>query len=114
MSYRRGDVVIVSFPHSDGINYSRRPAIIVQADDVETGLRQRLVAQITTNLSRTGSTRVLVPQNTDLGRQMGLASNSVIVADNLAVVKDYMIAKKIGHCADMTAIDAALKAALGI
>jgi mRNA interferase MazF len=114
MTYRRGDVVIVNFPHSDGINYSKRPAIIVQSDEVETDLSQTLIAQITSNLARTGSTRVLVAQNTDLWRQMGLETDSVVVADNLATVKDYMIRKKIGHCLDMEVINIALRKALGL
>lgn len=114
MPYKRGDVIIVDFPHSDGISYSKRPAMIVQSDEAETGLRQRLIAQITSNLARTGDTRVLVSRNTDSWKQMGLETDSIVVADNLATVKDYMIRKRIGHCSDMEAVNTALKKALGL
>lgn len=55
--FRRGDVVLVRYPHSDLITYKKRPALVVQDETVETGLRQRLVAPITSNLRRTGETR---------------------------------------------------------
>lgn len=47
MSYRRGDVILVRFPHSDLIEYSKRPTLVVQTGDLDTGLDQRIVALIT-------------------------------------------------------------------
>jgi len=35
---KRGDVVLVWFPNSDLKTLKRRPALIVQADDLKTGL----------------------------------------------------------------------------
>ena len=40
MSYRRGDVVLVLFPDSNLRTAKRRPALVVQADDLRTGLPQ--------------------------------------------------------------------------
>jgi len=38
MNLRRGDVVLVWFPHSDLKTFKQRPALVVQADGLETGL----------------------------------------------------------------------------
>jgi mRNA interferase MazF len=114
MTYRRGDVILVYYPNSDLITYKKRPALIVQADDVKTNLSQRLVAMITSNLARQGETRVTILKNSELGKTMGLKMNSVVVADNLATVEEAVIDQKIGHCSDMEAIDIALKKALGL
>lgn len=114
MTYRRGDVVLVYYPNSDLITYKKRPALIVQADNVKTDLSQKLVAMITSNLSRQGETRVTIPKGSNLCEAMGLRTDSVVVVDNLATVKDQVIDKKIGHCSDMEAINTALKKALGL
>ena len=114
MIYRRGDVVLLYYPHSDLITYKKRPALIVQADDVKTGLAQKLVAMITSNLNRVGETRVAVLKNSDLGKAMGIRIDSVVVTDNLATIENQIIDKKIGHCSDMEAINTALKKTLGI
>lgn len=114
MTYKRGDVVLVYYPNSDLTTYKKRPALIVQADDVKTDLAQKLVAMITSNLARVGETRVTVLKDSDLGKAMGIRLDSVVVADNLATVEDQIIDKKIGHCLDMEAVNTALKKALGI
>jgi mRNA interferase MazF len=46
LSYRRGDVVLVLFPNSDLRTAKLRPALIVQADELQTGLPQLIVAMI--------------------------------------------------------------------
>lgn len=112
MICKRGDVVLVRYPNSDMQTFKKRPALVVQADHIETGLAQKLVALITTNLQRTGETRLFVSSKSAIGQQMGLINDSMIVADNLATVRDFMIDKVIGNCIDMSAVDAALKKAL--
>lgn len=114
MTYKRGDVVLVYYPNSDGKSAKKRPALVVQSDEIETGLSQKLLALITSNLERIGATRVLIAQNTDLGRQMGLISDSVVVTDNLATVRDYMFLKKIGYCSEMEAVNTALRETFGL
>jgi mRNA interferase MazF len=47
MPFRRGDVVLVLFPESNLLTAKRRPALVVQADDLETALPQTIVAMIT-------------------------------------------------------------------
>jgi mRNA interferase MazF len=114
MTYKRGDVILVNFPNSDLKTYKKRPALIVQADDITTDLSQKLVALITSNLIRQGETRVTVFKGSELGKEMGIRMDSVVVTDNLATVKDYAIDKKIGHCSDIESINVALKKALGL
>src|SRR5206468_2047496 len=49
-AHRRGDVVLVLFPHSDLSTAKLRPALVVQADNLQTGLPRVIVAMITSRL----------------------------------------------------------------
>ncbi len=114
MSYKRGDVILVRFPNSDLKTYKKRPALVVQADGLATGLSQTIIALITSNTARTGSTRVPVQKSDQAGQAMGLRSDSVVVTDNLATVLEREIDKAIGHCPAMPRVDQALKQTLGL
>lgn len=114
MSYRRGDVVLVLFPNSGLETFKKRPALIVQADDLIIDHPQRVVACITSRVHRTGSTRIAVPAESDTGQQMGLVRDSLIVVDNLATVGDKAIARRLGSCPVMHEIDECLKTVLGL
>lgn len=114
MTYKRGDVVLVRFPNSDLKTYKKRPALVVQNDGLNTGISQRIVALITSNLNRTGPTRITIQQNHPAAQTMGLRTDSVVVTDNLATVLDREIDKAIGHCPLMPQIDQALKLTLGL
>jgi mRNA interferase MazF len=115
MTYRRGDVVLAKYFNSDGKTWKPRPALIVEADDIETRLPQKILALISSKTDkRKGATRVLILQNSLLGKDMGIRTDSVIVADNLRTTEDYLIDKKIGHCSDMEAVNTALKKTLGL
>src|SRR2546425_1997325 len=92
-TYKRGDVILVRFPNSDLVTYKKRPALVIQDETVDTGLSQRLVAMITSNLTRVGETRAVIPKDTPAGQAMGLISDSVIVADNIATVREREIDK---------------------
>lgn len=114
MNYKRGDVILVRFPNSDLKTYKKRPALIVQADGINTGLRQKIVVMITSNLGRKGATRIKIKKDNSLGKAMGIRKDSVVVTDNLATVLDREIDKSIGHCPIMNSIDGALKKTLGL
>ena len=115
MLTNRGDVVLVLFPDSNLVTAKRRPALVVQADRLGTGLPQTLVAMITSNLTRAGhSSRWLVGQSSPVGRQMGLRTDSVIMTDNLATVRESEVDRVIGRCSDMTQVDAALRHTLNL
>ena len=108
MNCSRGDVILVRFPNSDLRTYKKRPALVVQAD-IDTGLKQKIVALITSNLERTGPTRVHVRKDSPLGRQMGLKTDSVVVVDNLATVLEREMDKTLGKCTDLHPVEKALR-----
>jgi mRNA interferase MazF len=115
MPYNRGDVVLVLYPDSNLRTAKRRPAIIVQRDNLQSGLTQVVLAMISSNLSRAGhSSRVSVRLSSPEGRQMGLRTDSVVMTDNLATVLEIEIDRRLGHLADMSAIDVALHFTLGL
>ena len=114
MNCKRGDVLLLIFPDSNLKTYKKRPALLVQADVLQTGLNQRIVALITSNVSRTGPTRIHFVKQTHAGRQMGLLADSIVVTDNLATVSDRAIDKKIGSCPNMGSVDQALRTTLAL
>lgn len=79
---KRGDVVLVLFPHSDLQTAKPRPALIVQADDLETDLPQVIVAMITSKTYRANhSSRVLVRLESPEGEKSGLLTDSVVITE---------------------------------
>jgi mRNA interferase MazF len=110
---KRGDVIIVRFPNSDGVTYKKRPALVVQSDTLQTDLANRLVVCIT-KTSRTGATRISVRKETPQGQQMGILMDSVIVVDNIATVRDREIDKVAGIYPDMPVVDRMLRRVLDI
>jgi mRNA interferase MazF len=111
----RGDVVLVVFPNSDLVTFKHRPALVVEADDLRTGLPQVLVSMITSNLARRGhASRVFIPLHSPEATAAGLRTDSVVMTDNLATILDKAIARKLGHLPDMARVDAALRRTLGL
>ncbi|MBI4662000.1 MAG: type II toxin-antitoxin system PemK/MazF family toxin [Verrucomicrobia bacterium] len=114
-SLERGDVVLVWFPNSDLKTFKRRPALVVQADALNTGIPQVVLALITSNLSRRGhSSRVFIALPSPQADGTGLRTDSVVMTDNLATVLHQAIAEKIGHLADLSEVNRALRATLGL
>jgi len=112
--YKRGDVVLMLFPHSDLRTAKTRPALVVQADNLQTGLPQVIVAMITSQMFRSRhQSRVIVQLATKEGQQSGLLTDSVIMTDNLATVSETEIDRIIGTL-PMVNIDAALRHTLGL
>jgi mRNA interferase MazF len=115
MRYERGDVVLVLFPDSKLQTAKRRPALVVQATDLATGLSQIIIAMITSNMQRaTHTARVSIMRSSPHGAAAGLLTDSVVMADNLATVHLSEIDRRIGALPDMTAIDAALRCVLAL
>ncbi|HEV2436706.1 MAG TPA: type II toxin-antitoxin system PemK/MazF family toxin [Verrucomicrobiae bacterium] len=111
----RGDVVLVWFPNSDLITYKQRPALVVQANQLDTGLPQVLVSMITSNPARRGHpSRVFVPLDSPEAKTAGLRTDSIVMTDNLATILDKAVAGKLGHLKDMSRVNAALRITLGL
>jgi len=77
--FERGDVVLVLFPNSDLRTAKTRLALVVQADNLQTGLSQVIVALITSRMTRAGHpSRVAVLLSTPEGQQSGRLADSVV------------------------------------
>jgi mRNA interferase MazF len=106
----RGDVVLVLFPDSNLRTAKGRPALVVQADHLATGLPQTIVAIITSNPGRGGHpSRVAVAQASPEGRAMGLRLDSIIMTDKLATVLHVEIDRILGRTLDMQPYEDALR-----
>jgi mRNA interferase MazF len=91
-----------------------RPALVIQANDLQTGLSQVIVAMITSNVARAGHPcRILIRRTTRTGRQSGLLTDSVVMTDNLATIFESAVDRVIGTVS-MKSIDTALRHTLGL
>ena len=113
-AYKRGDVILVLFPHSDLRTAKLRPALVVQADGLQTGLPQVIVAIITSRLFRANHpSRLTVLRSSLEGLQSGLLTDSVVMTDDLANIAESGIDRAIGTL-PMAEIDIALRHTLGL
>jgi mRNA interferase MazF len=111
----RGDVILVWFPNSDLRTFKRRPALVVQADDLQTGLPQVVAAMITSNLARRAHrSRVFIGLKSPQAQGTGLRTDSVIMTDNLATILNDAVAVKLGCLADLAEVNQALRVTLGV
>lgn len=115
---KRGDVILVPYPNSNLQSAKLRPALVIQADNLNTGLSQVVIAMISSNLARADhSSRVLISTTTPAGRQSGLLTDSIVLTDNLATVVFSAILRVIGTIpmtGPTTGVDAALRHTLGL
>jgi len=94
---KRGNVALVLFPNSDLSSAKTRPALILQADNLQTGLPQIIVAMVTSQMFRAGHpSRVTILLNSLEGQQSGLLTDSVVMTDNLATIALSAIYRVIG------------------
>ncbi len=113
-NYKRGDVVLAIFPDSNMLTAKPRPALIVQANNLRTGLSQLIVAMITSKMFRTNHrSRVPIILATPEGQQSGLITDSVVMTDNLATVAESEIDRVIGSI-PMNKTDEALRHTLNL
>lgn len=114
VTYKRGDVVLVLFPHSNLKTAKVRPALIVQADNLQTGLAQVIVAMITSRMFRANHpSRVTIQISSSEGKMSGLLTDSVVMTDNLATIAESEIDRIIGSLS-MHKEDSALRHTLGL
>jgi mRNA interferase MazF len=115
MKTRRGDVVLVLFPNSDLRTAKRRPALVLQRDNLSTGLEQTIVAMISSNLARRGHpSRVFIGAASPEGKAAGVRLDSVVMADNLATILNSEIDSTLGRLPDVAEVNTAVKHTLGI
>src|SRR5204862_8078270 len=115
MPYKRGDVVLVLFPDSNLRTAKRRPALVIQADKLNTGLRQTIDAMITSNMARAAHpSRVTLLLNSSAGREARILMDSVVMTDNLATVQENEIDRTLGSLKDLSEVDIALRQTLSL
>lgn len=111
---KRGDVVLALFPNSDLVFAKMRPALVVQRDTLNSGLSQIILAMITSQIVHAGHpSRVTVLLSSPEGKQSGLLTDSVVMTDNLATVKEAAVSSVIGSL-PMSSADDALRHSLGL
>lgn len=115
MKFQRGNVVLVLFPNSDLQTAKRRPALIVQRNELNNGLPQIIVAMISSNLARCGhASRIFISRDSVAGRASGLRLDSVVLTDNLATILETEIDFALGVLPEMQSVDTALKHTLAL
>lgn len=94
---KRGDIVLVRFPHPSGLRGKKRPALIVQADSYATSIRTVVVAEVTKNLTMRGDPACLfIDVSTPEGQATGLLVDSVVSSLVLDTVYSDAIALVLG------------------
>ena len=84
LSFKRGNVVLVLFPNSDLRTAKLRPALVIQANNLQTDLPQVIVCMITSKVFRANHpSRILISLSNEEGQVSGLLSDSVVMTDNL-------------------------------
>jgi mRNA interferase MazF len=115
MKTLRGDVVLVLFPNSDLRTAKRRPALVLQRDDLGSLLPQTIIAMISSNLARRGHpSRLFISRASPEGKVAGFRLDSVVMTDNLATILEGEIDSRLGHLTNMADVDTALKHTLGM
>ena len=113
-NHKRGDVVLVLYPDSNLRTAKTRPALVVQADNLHTGLQQIIVAMITSRLFRANHpSRVTISLASLEGQRSGLLADSVVMTDNLATIVESAIDRIVGTVS-MVEVDKALRHTLGL
>ena len=118
MTIRRGEIVLLAFPLSDGVGGTVRPAVVVQSDADNRQLKNTIVAMMTSSVDGVAlqPTHLLIDVDAQEGKQSGLLHTSVITCENLLTVEQRLIVRTIGTVprAVMARVDQCLNKALGL
>jgi mRNA-degrading endonuclease toxin of MazEF toxin-antitoxin module len=111
---RRGDVVYIGSPTTDGLEIRRRPAVVVQDPHLATAFPNLIVAPLTSKVARRGPGRIFVTAASPEGQEMRIRKDSLITLDNLVTVGRYMVVGVHGWCPIMAEEDEGLRTVLGL
>lgn len=114
MTVRRGEVVRVDWPYSDRTGSKVRPAVVVQADQLNGLIADTVLVLVSRTRRAVGMTEVLIDPAVETG--CGLRYPSAVSCNNLLTIDQSLIAQALGRlsAASMQAIDDRLKTALGL
>jgi mRNA interferase MazF len=114
---KRGDVVLVRFPHPSGQRGKKRPAVVVQSDVYAGMVSTAVVAEVTKNLTMKDDPACLfIDVSTPEGKATGLLIDSVVSGLVLDTVYTDTIAILLGRLSSslLQKLDECLKVGLGI
>jgi len=117
-NFKRGDVVLVSFPTEvyGNVETKRRPAVVVSSDEIISELDDVLVVPILPTNGNARSFSIEVSTHTADGKAAGLEIDSVIECTVIATIPKMLLIERLGHFppAVMRRVDEALAAAIGV
>ena len=94
---KRGDVILVRFPHPSGLRGKKRPALVVQSDSYAGAVSTLVVAEVTKNLTMVGDPACLfIDVTTPDGIATGLVRDSVVSCLLLVTVYVDTVAQVLG------------------
>jgi mRNA-degrading endonuclease toxin of MazEF toxin-antitoxin module len=114
---KRGDVILVRFPHPSGQRGKKRPAVVVQSDAYASAVSTVVVAEVTKNLTMKGDPACLfIDVNTPDGKATGLLIHSVVSSLVLDTVYSDTVAQVLGSLSPtlLQRFDICLKVGLGL
>lgn len=114
---KRGDVVLVRFPHPSGQRGKKRPAVVVQSDTYATTVSTVVVAEVTKNLTMQNDPACLfIDVSTLDGKATGLRVDSVVSSLVLVTVYSDSVAQVLGNLSPLLLekLDDCLKVGLGL
>ena len=114
---KRGDVVVVRFPHPSGQRGKKRPALVLQSDAYANTVSTVVVAEVTKNLTmRNDPACLFIDVSTAEGQATGLLIDSVVSSLVLVTVYTDTVAQVLGRLSPtlLQKFDDCLKVGLGL
>src|SRR4029079_11343945 len=114
---KRGDVVLVRFPHPSGQRGKKRPAVVVQSNAYAAAVHTVLVAEDTKTLTMKGDPACLfIDVSTPEGKATGILVDSVVSSLVLDTVYVDTVAQILGSLSTtlLQKLDDCLKVGLGL
>ena len=114
---KRGDVVLVRFPHPSGLRGKKRPAVVIQSDAYASIVNTVVVAEVTKNLAMKDDPACLfIDVTTPEGKATGLRQDSVVSGLVLVTVYNDTVAQVLGSLSPtlLQKFDDCLKVGLGL
>lgn len=114
---KRGDVVLVRFPHPSGQRGEKRPAVVVQSDAYASTVSPVVLAEVTKNLTLKHDPACLfVEVTTPEGKATGLLRDSVVSSLVLVTVYTDTVVQVLRSLSPtlLQRLDACLKVGLGL
>ena len=114
---KRGDVVLVRFPHPSGKRGKKRPAVVVQSDTYASTVSTVVVAEVTKNLTMKDDPACLfIDVSTPEGKATGVLVDSVVSSLVIDTIYTDTVAQVLGSLSPtlLQKLDDCLKVGLGL